>query len=262
MTDVPLCVACGTPLPDGAMFCGECGRAVAPAVPTAQPDPEVCAQCGTALAAGDIFCPECGHVGASVARGFAGASVPRQRDTVAVDPVELAMPDPSETGIVTASRLPARGRPVFPSSVGRAEPVGRAGPVGRAEPVEQSDADDVEATRIVRARGGGDRFVLQFSTGESVTTTGSGLVGRNPLPEPGEYFEQLVRIVDPTRSVSKTHLEFGQEDGTFWLSDRYSGNGTIVREPDARPMRCEPGKRYRIARGTRVDIGEQFFVVS
>ena len=27
-------------------------------------------------------------------------------------------------------------------------------------------------------------------------------------------------------------------------------------------QRCEPGKRYRIVRGTRVDIGEQFFVVS
>jgi len=33
--------------------------------------------------------------------------------------------------------------------------------------------EDVEATRIVTATGGGDRFVLQFSTGESVTVSGS-----------------------------------------------------------------------------------------
>jgi predicted component of type VI protein secretion system len=62
--------------------------------------------------------------------------------------------------------------------------------------------------------------------------------------------------------VSKTHLEFGQAAGKFWISDRYSGNGTVVREPDSTPKRCDPGKRYRIARGTRVTIGEQFFVVS
>ena len=108
----------------------------------------------------------------------------------------------------------------------------------------------------------GERFVLQFSTGESVSVTSAGLLGRNPMPEPGEYFEALVAISDPGKSVSKTHLEFGQDGGAFWISDRYSGNGTVVREPDAQPRRCEPGKRYRIVRGTRVDIGEQFFVVS
>jgi hypothetical protein len=46
------------------------------------------------------------------------------------------------------------------------------------------------------------------------------------------------------------------------VSDRYSTNGSTVRQPDAEPKRCEPGRRYFVARGTRVDIGEQFFVVS
>jgi hypothetical protein len=74
--------------------------------------------------------------------------------------------------------------------------------------------------------------------------------------------DQLVAVFDPTKSVSKTHLEFGQESGRFWVSDRFSTNGSVVRQPDADPQRCDPGKRYFIARGTRVDIGEQFFVVS
>jgi len=67
---------------------------------------------------------------------------------------------------------------------------------------------------------------------------------------------------DPGRSVSKVHLEFGQDAGRFWVMDRVSGNGTIVREPESDAVRCQPQKRFRIARGTRIDIGEQFFIVS
>ena len=62
-------------------------------------------------------------------------------------------------------------------------------------------------------------------------------------------------------SVSKSHLEFGQHDGEFWVNDRFSGNGTVVRRPPAPALRCEPGRRYLVARGARVEIGDQFFVV-
>jgi len=125
----------------------------------------------------------------------------------------------------------------------------------------ESQHDDLEATRIVRNRQG-DRFVLQFSTGENSTVFGSGLIGRNPVVQPGEFVDQLVTIVDSGKSVSKTHLEFGQTAGVFWIIDRFSANGTVIRQPDVRPQRLDPGKRQTIARGTRVDIGEQFFVVS
>jgi hypothetical protein len=134
------------------------------------------------------------------------------------------------------------------------------------EPIDEDhaadDLDDIERTRIVPRRETGARFVLQFSTGESITVHGNGLLGRNPMPQPHEEFDQLVVISDPGKSVSKTHLEFGQEQGAFWVSDRFSGNGSIVREPESVHRRCEPGRRYRIVRGTRVDIGEQFFIVS
>jgi predicted component of type VI protein secretion system len=106
------------------------------------------------------------------------------------------------------------------------------------------------------------RFILQFSTGESFSVTGTGLVGRHPVAEPGEYFDHAVTIADPGKSVSKTHVEFGQDDGVFWVLDRFSGNGTVVREPGEDPRYCEPGRRYRVPRGGRVDIGDQFFIVS
>lgn len=108
----------------------------------------------------------------------------------------------------------------------------------------------------------GLRFVLQFSTGESITVWGTGLIGRAPAAEPGEYFDHLVTITDQGKSVSKTHLEFGVESGWFWVLDRFSGNGSRVRAPEGEADFCAPGRRYRVPRGGRVDIGDQFFIVA
>ena len=104
--------------------------------------------------------------------------------------------------------------------------------------------------------------MLAFSTGETRTVFGTGLIGRKPLPQPGEAFDHLVQIADRTLSVSKTHLEFGQHDGVLWVADRFSGNGTIVRRPDDGALRCEPGRRYLVPRGSRVELAEQSFTVS
>ncbi len=94
-----ICTYCGTELPAGALFCGECGRAVTPAakrvartqVPTVVPSTRleqpvisnsevtdssdsgqagnwhwgessalVCESCGATLSQDEIFCGECG----------------------------------------------------------------------------------------------------------------------------------------------------------------------------------------------------------
>jgi len=101
--------------------------------------------------------------------------------------------------------------------------------------------------------------VARFSTGEVVTLHGTGLIGRNPTPAEGERYDVLVRIHDPARSVSKTHLEFVVDAGRLWIRDRHSGNGTILRHPNGTGSRCEGGRRYRVDAADRVEIGEQFF---
>lgn len=288
------CSYCDAELPAGAMFCGECGRAVvaapaaaaapargarqrrvtapggspaasrtpvtrgaeppapeaeppareAEAAPAAASGPEIvdlvtiCEQCGAELGSDDIFCGECGYVTRSASRNFS-----RPRDTAIIQAAQL------EREALSAAAAIVQEAPREPEN---------QWVLG-----EQIDElEDIEATRIVSQRRTGARFVLQFSTGESFTVYGSGLVGRNPQPEPAEYFDHLVRVLDPSRSVSKTHLEFGQEAGAFWIKDRFSGNGSIVREPEGDPVRCQPDRRYRVVRGTRVEMGEQFFIVS
>ncbi|WP_185203320.1 zinc ribbon domain-containing protein [Glaciihabitans sp. INWT7] len=318
------CTFCGTPLPAGALFCGECGRAVvgvplvsatlaaapppsvehrqtvdypnSPVMPTVQnPVPPlvvprsdgaatvVCEQCGSPMSEDDIFCGECGFVSRAASEDFG-----RSRDTAIInlDPPNTAVSRPRPVPVV--DHLPEFVRPaeavppavysdpaipapeatpgpdalVTPPEPARATPPTPTPPGAPRTDVPFDDSADLEATRISRPGRAGERFVLQFSTGESFTVSGSGLIGRNPRSEPGEYFDQLVRVLDPSRSVSKVHLEFGQDAGRFWIMDRYSGNGTIVREPESEAVRCQPEKRFRIARGTRVDIGEQFFIVS
>lgn len=266
-----ICKHCSSLLPSDSLFCGECGRAVSNAhtqsvraglppltAPIPQPEPwmnasaiALCQQCGQSVAPDDIFCGECGFV---VSHG--AASPPQPRDTNVIERLEqVDEPEPE--------REPERELAPEPKPAPEPEPEPDPDPSIAAEPTGLNDFDeDVEATRIVQHRQDGERFVLQFSTGESFTVYGSGLIGRSPKPEPGEYFDQMVRIIDASRSVSKTHLEFGQEAGSFWVKDRFSGNGTIIREPESSPARCRPERRYRLVRGSRVDLGEQFFIVS
>lgn len=243
------CSYCASELPAGALFCGECGRSVTakltttplrsravrqPAVTPVPPEPESIAPETTPAA----------RPSAPVAH--VPSAVPR-RPVPEMPPAQPEPPKPAPTRPPVAPTPPPP-----PQDTAAIDPV----PWAELEPMEI----DLEATRIVRRSGA--RFVLQFSTGESVSVAGTGLIGRNPIPEPGEFFDSIVVISDAGKSVSKTHLEFGQDAGTFWISDRFSGNGTTVREPEGAPRRCDAGKRYRIARGTRVDIGEQFFIVS
>jgi hypothetical protein len=179
-----------------------------------------------------MFCGECGF---SVAPRRVTPTVPVE---IAPEPVEAPPAVPAAPPPVPVATVPVSAKaPAVPVFV--PPPVV---PVIAPVPVE--------------------RFVLQFSTGESVIVTGTGIIGRNPSAEPGEFVDHLVTVVDYDKSVSKSHLDFGQEDGRFWVSDRFSANGTTVREPDREARRCVPGSRFHVVRGTRIDMGDQFFVVS
>ena len=194
-----------------------------------------------------------GHLPEPIRSFTPPGSAPLSPVTTSRPPVAPLAPTGAARPPVTVAAVPPL--PPVPSSSGT--------PWRPARPVTgpPTDDDDVDETRLVRRAPLAASFLLQFSTGESTTVDGSGLLGRAPTPQPGERFDQLVRIVDPGKSVSKTHLEFGQDAGALWISDRWSGNGTVVRPPEQPARRAEPGTRVRVARGTRVEIGEQFFVV-
>lgn len=286
------CVECGRSVADAV-------APPAPVRPAAVPSPPVraphCPQCGSAIDEGDIFCGECGFVlrpmtgAVPVADGGTdrGAEAPDAALEEEADPPAISVApwenepvvEEPRTGFLAVEPQPAPPSDPVPQPEPESEPAPRFEPAPEPPPERAPEPDsapapaavpagspspleDVESTRIVAPRPRGERYVLQFSTGESVVVAGTGLIGRNPSPEPGEYVDELVSIFDVGKSVSKCHVEFGQEAGRFWVADRYSTNGTMIRQPDSPALRCEPGKRYMIARGSRVEIGEQFFVVS
>lgn len=187
-----------------------------------------CRICGAALPVGAMFCGECGS-------------------STHATPNSRRRPDarPSDTTVI---------QPLTPAPSVASVPVRVQGPVEGKEPTEVQAPPPKPAPEA--------RFVLQFSTGETVSVAGTGLVGRRPLPQPAEHFDHLIQIADVGMSVSKSHLEFGQHEGELWISDRYSGNGTVIRRPGEAALRCEPGRRYLVPRGSRVEVADQFFVVS
>jgi len=182
-----VCEICKSDLPEGALFCGECGSSVRQS-DLAAPTPPVVEESGDTQI------------------------VPR------IDDPASAFMAPA---IVEAPRF----------------------------------ADEAELETVVS-------FTITLGTGESVILTQSALVGRMPQPAVGEQFEHLIVMTDPGRSVSKTHLELGITAGQLWIADRNSGNGSIVREPGVVPRRAQPGTRYEIVRGTRIDLGDQHLTIS
>ncbi|TQL48484.1 double zinc ribbon protein [Homoserinimonas aerilata] len=268
------CEQCGNLLGPGDIFCGECGfvsRAVTQAftmpierIPSAPSISEPPVR-GAADEMDDEMADAPAEVdpGADDSDGESIAPLPPSPSVPFLPPVGLIAPEPPAAAAVPLLPAPGLPVPMLPEALippPQTKPARASVPLSTPE-VTDDLAADLEETRIVRRRGA-ERFVLQFSTGESVTVYGTGLIGRNPRPEPGEVFDQLVRVLDTGRSVSKTHLEFGQQGGVFWVKDRFSGNGTIVRAPESEPQRCEAERRYSVVRGSRVEIGEQFFIVS
>ncbi|MET0784066.1 MAG: hypothetical protein ABWX76_08635 [Leifsonia flava] len=222
------CLICGAVLPPGAMFCGDCGSSTT-ATPRSRTRPD-----------------------------------PRPGDTTIIEPLRPrgAAPDAVVGPPVAPVPLPVPADSAFAPGAPASADGADAGSAASVPPTPSAGADDPAPVDPAPADPPPATFVLVFSTGEQWAVSGTGLIGRRPLPQPTEYHDEIIAVADRGLSVSKTHLEFGQHDGELWVSDRFSGNGTIIRRPREAPMRCDPGRRYLVPRGSRVDIGEQHFTVA
>jgi pSer/pThr/pTyr-binding forkhead associated (FHA) protein len=111
-------------------------------------------------------------------------------------------------------------------------------------------------------------FVLDFSDGQRVETSGEGVVGRIPsVHTPGTEFDdpahiQLIEVADDTKSVSRAHIAFGQYDGMFWVMDLGSANGTTIEYPGDGRYSCDPNTRHEVEPGSVVRFGRASFALS
>ena len=129
---------------------------------------------------------------------------------------------------------------------------------------EQRDSGPVEMTRTHLSRpltpATVTTVVLEVESGERYVVDTKALVGRNPqAPEASGWI--LIKVEDPTRSVSKTHAELGVDTAGLWLTDRGSTNGTVVSAPGLPPRVAEPGARVRVPVGSTIHVGDRRVVV-
>ena len=185
--------------------------------------PDSCEVCGEPLLSGAFFCGECG----SSTRPRRDVSASGRTDTRILESATTSDAPPHQF-------VPPR----FSDEV-RIEPLATAPEAGLPLLVTKT-----------------------FANGDAITVTSGGLLGRNPVANPGEIVDHLIIVTDPDRTVSKTHLEFGIEGESFWVCDRFSGNGTVVHESGKPPRRLVPGRHYRVESGSTVRIGEQSFRVT
>lgn len=176
----------------------------------------------------------------------------------------------AQPSLVLAPLAPRRSGPDLDT---RAVPVVRpaedpTGPTGPspAEPPRHEGLDpEVEVTRRAAPRGDvvADPYAggalrpasaeIELSDGRLLTIERTALVGRNPA---ADVDVQLVRVVDPARSVSKTHLQIGVEPGGVWIADRGSTNGTVVTLPDGGQVVCGVDQQVRLRVGSTVTFGD------
>ncbi len=154
-------------------------------------------------------------------------------------------PDPAGRASVPPPYVAAR--PVVPHQVAPAK-------VAAPEVAPPQVAPPQAQTRHVNQLAG-PRFRLD--SGERLPISERTLIGRNPEAGPGEGSTDLVAIVDPSSSVSKTHLIVGYENESVWVADRGSKNGTTVIDLTRTERPIPPGEWVFVEPGAQVRIGSR-----
>ena len=104
-------------------------------------------------------------------------------------------------------------------------------------------------------------FVLTLDTGEAMSVSGPGVIGRAPRPRDGERCDHVVTIDDPERSLSRTHARFGIDARGFWVADAGSGNGTVAVLPSGQSLVVGPDSPTHVPSGSTIRIGDRTVLV-
>jgi hypothetical protein len=141
----------------------------------------------------------------------------------------------------------------------------RLGEVGYRESTEQQSVADpaVGGTfPAVPAPSPGGKVVVQIDDGSTRVVACPTLIGREPQAGSSDDGFDVLVLADPERSVSRTHVAVGRDNGGLWIQDRSSTNGVLVTEPDGNELKVVAGRTARISSGSRLELGGRWIVVS
>jgi hypothetical protein len=193
--------------------------------------------------------------------GVAGAVPAGAPGTPSAPAAGPSAPDPSAPTGRRAARAAEQGaaltgQPPTPSAP--STPVGADGGWTGVRPIvpARAEPEPVVAPRVAHQAQPAP-FLVTLDTGQVMSVTGPGLIGRSPRPVPGERCDHVIVVDDPERSVSRTHARFGIDNGTFWVSDAGSGNGTTLRLPGGRVIPVPADQRVLVPSGSTIQVGDR-----
>ncbi len=201
------------------------------------------------------------------AAGVPAPSAAPAQPAAAQPSAPVATPADGATGAPTGRRaaraaaaqmpaVPAVDQPQQPPAAA-AQPAAEAASVGIRPVVPAQPAPEPAAPRVVHHQAQPSPFLVTLDTGQVMSVTGPGLIGRAPRPAAGERCDHVIVVDDPERSVSRTHARFGIDDGTFWVSDAGSGNGTTLRLPGGRVVPVPADQRVLVPSGSTIQVGDR-----
>mgnify|MGYP001244512756 FL=1 len=150
-------------------------------------------------------------------------AVPESGGAPAVPESGGAPAAPESEGVLAVPE--SEGAPAVPTPAGPGAPVGA--PAGPAPRVRLGDGRELGP--------------------------GTTLLGRDPVPRPGEHVDAVVAVTD--EHVSKTHLTVRVGPGHVVVTDRGSTNGTVAHHPDGTVHRPRPGEPHPLPTGAVVVLG-------
>lgn len=174
----------------------------------------------------------------------------------------------SSSGVISASQpdtpAPAWEPPTVGAQIGKPDSAVSApartsppvAPQAAASPKPNAAPAPVVAPAFVRSA------TVAFNDGLRFDIDGDVLLGRDPAINGSGRQARLLRIDDPARQLSKTHLAIGIDPEGVWISDQDSSNGTHVTDSTGHTDTLVAFIKTYIAPGDVVAVGDHTFIVT
>lgn len=182
--------------------------------------------------------------------------VHRQQPATQIGPPPTQLPSgmPPGVNIPQSAGLPSHTQAPAPEPVA---PAVRREPV----PVTPQPVTSYSRTPLARqARSAGT--LLTFDTGqhETISPMGSATLGR--APEPASESDVVVVVSDQSKTISKNHARWEEDQAGVWVTDLGSTNGTELVYEDGRVKALISGIRTSATGVAYVRIGDRTFTMS
>lgn len=222
----------------------------------------------------------------AVPSGAPAPTAPSQAAPSGIAPVPGALPRhgaaptagaPADLSHGLHPALPAQGLPTqgaapqppvaspAPTSAPAPQPVApqpvaarRAAPTPPPAPLDAPPAPPAPPAPARRIR---HRAIVLVAGDERVEVATTALLGRNPVAAEGEVVAETVRVMDLTRSVSKTHARLSWDGTRLDVEDLGSTNGTSIVTADGSRLVCSPGQPVQAVAGDTLFLGERSYVL-